>query len=189
MKELKIIPVSGCEEVMQVTLRDVLKDFYLIFEENIVEYYSSDKEKLIQLIKNLKIYSKAEQQEIIEITPQPIFEHSYFIDSLSLMNQSYVNYFELETVLKKDIEIMIIQGTEILQKNRKDLLVYFLQYTQTLRVILFLTEGTSAQLLPLVQSKCITLPMLDVVDLRKHYGRSYKNSEKIYQFIQFNLMR
>ncbi len=89
MKQVKTVPVQQYGGAFQATICSLKENSYFIFEQNVIEYYSTNKEELIQLMKNLKMYSMDEQKEILEIGPKPIFEHSHFIDSLALMQQPY----------------------------------------------------------------------------------------------------
>lgn len=189
MKQVKTVPVQQYGGAFQATICSLKENSYFIFEQNVIEYYSTNKEELIQLMKNLKMYSMDEQKEILEIGPKPIFEHSHFIDSLALMQQPYGCGLKLEKSLNLYVELVIIQATEIVRSNRKDLLSSFLQNAKELQVIIFLMEAKAPCILPLVHfTQCTTLPLLDVLDLRKHYNQSYKNVEKVCYFVQFNHM-
>lgn len=105
------------------------------------------------------------------------------------MKQPYDCYFELENSLKLYVELIVIQATEIVESNRKDLLSYFLQKAKSLQVIIFLIEAEAPCIIPFIRlAQCTTLPLLDILDLRKHYDQPYENVEKVCNFVQFNLM-
>ncbi|EGO7986241.1 hypothetical protein FEW53_002368 [Enterococcus faecalis] len=187
MKPLKIVPVAKYPDVYQVTIRSVSEYVCLLYEENIIEFYSREASRLVELIEELFRYNLNEQHNIIEVGSEPIFSASQFFNVTELLMESEYPYYQLNKISASEAQVIIVQTKEIWDKNGISLISALALNARELKILLFLTEGKEPRILPILNfAQVITQPLVDIIG--NSDNNHYSIVEQINRFLLFNLM-
>ncbi|EGO6681650.1 hypothetical protein GWC68_000001, partial [Enterococcus faecalis] len=95
MNQLKIVSVYDYESIFQATLRQVSLFMHSIEEQNIIEFYSLDFEKIIKMIRENPLFFSKKNMEVIEIGMAPILSNSLFVSLKELVVNNEIQFDQL----------------------------------------------------------------------------------------------
>ncbi|MGM0241297.1 hypothetical protein [Enterococcus sp. AZ103] len=167
MLKQKEITIPDFEDVTQVSLRKVTEIFE-IEDHNLIELYSTEIQYMEQYLRAIFYYPDSWEKEIMEIGSLQLFKDSDFIDISEFLSEKDKPYNLLSKVRESTPQILIVNTEKLLEKNNLELLSDIACSATESRVIIFMTIGTKAEILPFVNFAQVRSQSLsDIVHYRK----------------------
>ncbi|EPI04510.1 hypothetical protein D920_00210 [Enterococcus faecalis 13-SD-W-01] len=185
--QIKCQKVFQDEEVYQATLRE--NTGFLIFEKNVIEFYSTDEKNIYRYIENQLMGLSDEYSDILEIGSEKILEDSHFI-SFENFNSEDNNYYDyMYEVLNADIQLLLVQTSVFEKESMIRTLSDIASSAMKLRVILFITNNVRPSILPILNfAQVNNQAIVDVIEYKEDYNKRTSLIERVSHFIKFNLM-
>lgn len=183
MNQLKIVSVYDYESIFQATLRQVSLFMHSIEEQNIIEFYSLDFEKIIKMIQENPLFFSRKNMEVIEIGMSPILSNSLFVSLKELVVNNEIQFDQLNILYHLESQIWFVQVEKKNMIMIHQLLPMLITKAQHLQLLIFLTESNQSHILPIVNFNQI--PMLSINEIIEKRKRQGKNTDTIAPFFQF----
>ncbi|MGH1848624.1 hypothetical protein ABE869_17520 [Enterococcus gilvus] len=188
MLKQKEIQIPNFEDVTQVSLREVSETFS-IYDHNIIEFYSTELLYLEQYVRDIFYYPNSMQNEVIEIGSIQIIKGSSFINVSEFLNDEKKPYGLLTEVHEASPQILLVQSEKLLENNNLEILSDIACSADKLRIILFLTVGEKAEILPYVNfSQVKSHTLSDVIHYRNFYEKEITFIEQFVRRFDYNFM-
>ncbi|EOH52475.1 hypothetical protein UA3_02601 [Enterococcus faecium EnGen0263] len=175
------------EEVYQATLRENTR--FLIFEKNIIEFYSTNEKNIYRYIESQLRGLSDEYSDVIEIGSKKILKHSNFIffEHLSPENGRYYDY--LNEILNSEIQLLLVQTSVFEKETMIKTLSDISASAMKPRLIIFITNSNTPQILPILNfAQVNSQSIIDVVAYKKEYDKNSALIERVSHSIKFNQM-
>ncbi|EGO5152243.1 hypothetical protein H4N13_000001, partial [Enterococcus faecalis] len=163
MNQLKIVSVYDYESIFQATLRQVSLFMHSIEEQNIIEFYSLDFEKIIKMIRENPLFFSKKNMEVIEIGMAPILSNSLFVSLKELVVNNEIQFDQLNMLYHLESQIWFVQVEKKNMIMIHQLLPMLMTKAQHLQLLIFLTESNQSHILPIVNFNQI--PMLSINEI------------------------
>ncbi|EGO2696601.1 hypothetical protein ACJX4K_001001 [Enterococcus faecalis] len=189
MNQLKIVSVYDYESIFQATLRQVSLFMHSIEEQNIIEFYSLDFEKIIKMIRENPLFFSKKNMEVIEIGMAPILSNSLFVSLKELVVNNEIQFDQLNMLYHLESQIWFVQVEKKNMIMIHQLLPMLMTKAQHLQLLIFLTESNQSHILPIVNFNQI--PMLsinEIVEKRKQQGKNTDTIASFFQFLYFQIV-
>lgn len=186
---MKIVSVYDYGSIFQATLRKVLLFMHSIEEQNIIEFYSLDFQKIIKMIQENPLFFSKKNMEVIEIGMAPILSNSLFVSLKELVVNNEIQFDQLNMLYHLESQIWFVQVEKKNMIMIHQLLPMLMTNAQHLQLLIFLTESNQSQILPIVNFNQI--PMLsinEIIEKRKRQGKNTDTIAPFFQFIYFQIV-
>lgn len=188
MLKQKEIMIPNFKEVTQVSLREVTEIFE-IDDHNLIELYSTELLYIEQYVRNIFYYPDSWEKEIMEVGSIPLFQDSEFIDVSQFLCEEEKPYGLMTKIREESPQILLVNSEKLLEKHNLEILSDIACSASELRVIIFMTIGTKAEILPFVNFAQVRSHSLsDVVYYRKFHDRDVSLIEQFYRRFNYNFM-
>lgn len=188
MLKQKEIKIPDFTEVTQVSLREV-SEIFEIDDHNLIELYSTEFLYMEQYVRTIFYYPDSWEKEIMEIGSLQLFKDSDFIDVSEFLTDEEKPYGLLSKVRDSSPQILIVNSEKLLEKNNLEILSDIACSAAELRVILFMTLGDKAEILPFVNFAQVSSHSLsDVVYYRNFHDYDVSLIEQFYRRFNYNFM-
>lgn len=185
MIQTKYVNFSEDGTIIQGTLRRIeqISRVPCLYEQNIIEFNTKDREYFQTTIKNILLFSKYEEKCVYEITNSKIFENSAS-SPLDLINHMTPRI--IHTLKKWDYQLIFITITE--ETNRRKLLDFLRNECLAFKLILIINQSTES-ILPIIQKNLTnTQSIVNVVGYREYYDENFDLIDQIYKVIKYRIM-
>lgn len=175
------------EEVYQATLRENTR--FLIFEKNIIEFYSTNEKKIYGYIESQLRGLSDEYSDVIEIGSKKILKHSNFIFFEHLISENDRYYDYLNEILNSEIQLLLVQTSVFEKETMVKTLSDISASAMKPRLIIFITNSNTPQILPILNfAQVNSQAIIDVVAYKKEYDKNSALIERVSHSIKFNQM-